>query len=427
MCKLLLLCILLVGAGTARVGAQGLAANGQGKMIVHEWGTFLSVQGSDGVSLGGMIDSEEELPVFVRERDLDGRNRSCFFLKMETPVTYFYVDQPRTVQVKVGMPGGLLTHWYPAVRTFGPPIPPGDKKARPKTAVGGSFLDWGKVELIPDYRTLGFSLLPPSFKVVDEKSTWRFARETDSAFVKMAKDNPRVHPGSTGEWEKFLFYRGLGTFDLPLQVRASGPGEDVRLALSNRGGDALEGIFAVQVEKGSIRFAALPDLPGGASGEAVLASALSAPLPLKDGVGPAKQAVETALLKAGLYAKEARAMVNTWEKSYFRTEGLRMLYVLPRATTDETIPVQIKPAPDQLVRVMVGRVEVLTPATEARIEKAVADLGAANAAARQAAEVELTRLGRLKEPVLHRIEARTEVPQVREQARALIRLGQRGK
>src|SRR5262249_3461083 len=45
-----------------------------GKLIVHEWGTFLSVQGSDGQTLGGMIESEERLPNFVRERALDGRN-----------------------------------------------------------------------------------------------------------------------------------------------------------------------------------------------------------------------------------------------------------------------------------------------------------------------------------------------------------------
>ena len=47
-------------------GAEGPAV--QGTWIVHEWGTFLSVQGSDGATLGGMVDSEENLPRFVRER-----------------------------------------------------------------------------------------------------------------------------------------------------------------------------------------------------------------------------------------------------------------------------------------------------------------------------------------------------------------------
>jgi hypothetical protein len=424
--KLLLLGLLLVSAGLSASAADAPMATSSGKMIVHEWGTFLSVQGSDGATLGGMVDSEEELPNFVRERDLWGGNRACWLQKMETPVTYFYVDTPRTIQVKVGMPGGLLTHWYPAVRGFGPPIQPKDKPTAAGAACKLSFLDWGKVELIPDYRSLGYSLTPPSFKAVDDRSTWRFARETDSAFVKAPKSHPRVNPSSTGEWEKFLFYRGLGSFDLPLQVRSSGPAGDVRLALSNRGHTALTGAFLIQVENGVLRFGALPDLAGDTSREHALASILSQPLPLKDGVAPAKQAVEAALVKAGLYSKEARAMVNTWEKSYFRTDGLRVLYVLPRSLTDATIPIQVQPAPDELVRVMVGRVEVLTPATEARIEKAVADLASPNPEARKAAAAELARLGRLEEPVLHRIEAMTQAPQVRERARELIRRGPKG-
>src|SRR5262249_10325003 len=79
------------------------AAAADGRLIVREWGTFLSVQGSDGGTLGGMVDSEERLPIFVRERTLDGGNRACWFQKMETPVTYFYVDRPRTVRVRVDM------------------------------------------------------------------------------------------------------------------------------------------------------------------------------------------------------------------------------------------------------------------------------------------------------------------------------------
>src|SRR5262249_368429 len=119
----------------------------EGRLIVHEWGTFLSVQGSDGGTLGGMVDSEERLPIFVRERSLDGGNRACYFHELETPVTYFYVDRRRTVKVRVDMPQGLLTHWFPAVRSYGPALNP---KAPPPTAA--SHLDWGNVELFPDDR-----------------------------------------------------------------------------------------------------------------------------------------------------------------------------------------------------------------------------------------------------------------------------------
>jgi hypothetical protein len=131
--------------------------------------------------------------------------------------------------------------------------------------------------------------------------------------------------------------------------------------------------------------------------------------------------VATALVKAGLFPKEAQAMVNTWETSYFRTPGLRLLYILPRPIVDDVIPIQIKPAPEQLVRVMVGRVEVLTPETERRIENALANLESAIPAERNKAAEELNHLGRIKDPVLHRIAALAVKPEVRARAEGLLK------
>jgi hypothetical protein len=172
---------------------------GPGRLIVHEWGTFLSTQGSDGVSLGGMVDSEELLPLFVRQRSLGGRPRFTIDQKMETPVTYFYVDQPRTVQVRVGMPQGILTHWYPAVRSFGPPL------SNPKAeASADSFLDWGAIELLPDTPSTNAARTSPpaGFRPVSQDDTWRLVRETDAAFVRLGPGVRGVR--KEGEVEKFL-------------------------------------------------------------------------------------------------------------------------------------------------------------------------------------------------------------------------------
>ena len=164
------------------------------------------------------------------------------------------------------------------------------------------------------------------------------------------------------QFEKFLFYRGLGTFSLPLQVGSSeSPCGDLIMHLRNGDAQPLRSLFAAWVEKDAIRFAPLGDLAAKASRNIALQDALKSSLPLSEGVPRAKEAVKAALIAAGLYAKEAQAMVNTWEKSYFRTEGLRLLYLLPRKSVDQVIPIQIQPAPDHLVRVMVGRVEVLSP------------------------------------------------------------------
>src|ERR1700719_354006 len=112
--------ILLLSAAPSLAVSPAPPAQANSPLIVHEWGTFLSVQGSDGVTLGGMVDNDEVLPPFVESRSIANWNRSMLRIKGETPVTYFYTDRPRVVQVKVDMPEGLLTHWYPNVCRFGP-------------------------------------------------------------------------------------------------------------------------------------------------------------------------------------------------------------------------------------------------------------------------------------------------------------------
>jgi hypothetical protein len=459
--------LLAVGSLAASPGSNPPATPNQGTFVVHEWGTFLSVQGSDGVTLGGMVESDEVLPPFVEARGIATWQRSMMFQKMETPVTYFYTDRPRDVQVRIDMPKGVLTHWFPAVRHYGP-----NPTSVATTPNASSYLEWRKVSLIPatqplpnntektivlalkngqvragilegendkqirlfvdpdtvltvakdqieERTTVKLHTRFPQLNEVGRDQTWRFARETDAALVKVRTWDRK------GEYqtqlEKFLFYRGLGTFTLPLEVRsAEGCKAGAVLALHNQSNKPLQGLFAVNVEKDTIQFGTLADLAGQATREVAIRTFLTSPQPLQEGVPQVKSAVAAALVAAGLYPKEAQAMVNTWEKSYFRTEGLRILYILPRDTVDRVIPIQIKPAPDKLVRVMVGRVEVLTPERERRIEKFVADLGAKEFAVRNTASRELARLGRISEPALRRVAVKTTDPEVRSRAETLI-------
>ena len=309
-----------------------------GHLIVHEWGTFLSMQGSDGVTLGGMVDSDEVLPPFVRESVLRGLSRAKMLTKMETPVTYFYADRDMIVDVRVDMHHGVLTHWFPAVNYFEPTAPQPKHAKRP---VGESLLYWHALQVVPERHLAGsYVAFPP----IDKNSIWRFARQTDSAVVRMNRGTvkqPRVVE------EKFLFYRGLGKFQLPLEVRSSGQATDTQLIVHNVGDQPLATAVGIRVEHGKIRFLTVPGLAAGAS-LAVPLSSFGAELPLESGVPRVKDAVAAELVQAGLYAKEARAMVNTWERSYFRTDGLRVLYLLPRRTTDAVIPITIRPAPNGL-------------------------------------------------------------------------------
>jgi hypothetical protein len=126
------------------------------------------------------------------------------------------------------------------------------------------------------------------------------------------------------------------------------------------------------------------------------------------------------LTESGLYAKEARAMVNTWKNSYFRTDGIRVLFVLPRAWTDGFIPMRLDPRPRELVRVMVGRLEMLSPERERRVERAIADLASTDPARRQGAFALLREQGRYIEPIVRRLAATTQDPDVRTLCRRLL-------
>jgi hypothetical protein len=100
------------------------------------------------------------------------------------------------------------------------------------------------------------------------------------------------------------------------------------------------------------------------------------------------------LARQGLFADEAKAMVDTWKDSWFTEEGERVFYILPRVWTDEILPMTLSPAPEKLVRVMVGRAEILTPQRVAGLRQNMLEAEAGDAAARAKSTTELKTLGR---------------------------------
>ena len=65
---------ILTGAVLAVLGVAALVSATDGSrsdLVVHEWGTFLAMNGSDGVALDGMYHEEHALPAFVHARSHD--------------------------------------------------------------------------------------------------------------------------------------------------------------------------------------------------------------------------------------------------------------------------------------------------------------------------------------------------------------------
>ena len=98
-------------------------------LTVHEWGTYTSVQGSNGATLDGMQHEEEALPAFVAQRAATSNHEKGFEAlpeavnqKLETPVLYFYTASPMIVRATVDFPGGIISQWFPQASSYAPEI-----------------------------------------------------------------------------------------------------------------------------------------------------------------------------------------------------------------------------------------------------------------------------------------------------------------
>lgn len=382
-----------------------------GPLVVHEWGTFTSFAGSDGVSLEFRTTTGGDLPGFVLDRPRQyelfsqrykagdrtfsaTKTRTYSFQRMETPVTYFYVDREREVHAAVRFPKGLLTEFYPPVREMMPILHPGKADT-----VGDSSLVWNNIKLIPQEKASKSIQLPP----VKGDDHYAHARETDSAIV-------RVDEKFLGKsfYEKFLFYRGVGNFQMPVNMVAHGGG---RFAITN-GGDPLRAAFLVEVKDGQVRFARIAAV--GTEAQASLEGA-------QHGIDALAEAMVRDIVADGMYEREARAMVNTWRSSWFGEDGTRLLYLVPQKLTDTMIPLKIVPEPDQTVRTMVGRLEMLTPEQEAKVAALVLKLASPDGAIRDAAMKDISALGRFAEPTLQRVSRTTQDPEIQTRSRALLK------
>lgn len=484
----LLMCVPVLGAGlfaasgrtqpaatavTTAAAVTGETANSadEAPLIVHEWGTFTSFSGSDGVQVEFRPLVQNDLPPFVMNswKELQqwnlSKSRLWAFQRMETPVTYFYTPVERDVQVRVSFPQGLLTEFFPPVQSMTPSDlrrysaeaaaaalegPEQSLKAaqasdsvtwdsllsgdqRQPLSLENSSLDWGTVHLIPISslathvqdeklaKSMGHFLAD---KLVPEATDphYAYARDVDAALVNIEyqKDHPWVSKGDY--FERFLFYRGLGNFKMPLTLSAHGAGA---FQLANSGEDAVSSLFLVTVRNGEIRFNLYDHI--GARVDLTLTESQT-----PSDINALANAVSAALVQEGLYQKEADAMVNSWRDSWFAEEGTRLLYMVPQRITDELLPLEVSPQPDEVVRVLVGRMEIMSPEDESRIQEIVqrsaagrAEDGGADGAspagpARQSAFEELVALGRLAEPALVRVKNIAAKAEHRNEAAILI-------
>ena len=357
---------------------------GDSRLVVHEWGTFTSIAGRDGVALEWRpLNGSTDLPGFVHTiqegakglRHPELKADLAATVRMETPVLYFYSDNEMDVSVKVDFPKGKITEWYPQARSV------------------NTGIDWGRLRVMPGAAVN----LPVDYK----ESHYYPARETDAAPIQVCATR-----GKSAQQEKFLFYRGVGTFGLPVSVQL----KSEKVILKNLGKDEITHLIIFENRGGKLGYRLLDGFTGETTVERP---------PLDKNIESLLDDLKVMLVASGLYEKEATAMIKTWRNSWFE-EGMRVFYILPRQATDAVLPVTIDPRPAELVRVLVGRTEVITPEMEKAVQKQISMLGDSSPEVREDAMQNIRRYGRFSEPILKRILENEENGLKRERIKELI-------
>src|SRR5438128_10329039 len=298
--------------------------NDQIDLRVHEWGTFTSIAGENGEAVswrpfGGPTD----LPCFV-DRFRNSKRDILGSVRMESPVLYYYGPRDSTVDVKVLFPKNVITEWYPKATV-----------SRTNDAI-----EWRDVRISPNATA--------EFPVEPGESHYYAARETDAASLQVGSQK-----------EKFLFYRGVGTFALPISAKAMGDGG---ILVKNLRADAVGGLILFENRGGKLRY----QVAGTLRNEVTL-DLRSQQASLR----PLEMDLERILVAEGLYQKEAQAMIETWRDSWFE-EGTRLLYIVPRDFVDPALPLDIAPKRRDVARVFMGRVEMLSPERREQLSRAMA-------------------------------------------------------
>jgi hypothetical protein len=351
-------CVAAAGVFVAVLAAS--AAPDPVRLTVHEWGTFTSIAGENGRAVPWRpLTGPPELPSFVHTTRFQPKGRLTATVRMETPVLYFYSPRETVVDVAVRFRQGLVTEYFP--RAYTSPVP---------WQLGGGFppeaehaIRWSNVRVLPG--------APPSFPTEGAKKNHYYAaRQTDAAPLAVGPDR-----------ERFLFYRGVGTFDLPLTAVVR---PDNSIAARNTGVDVIPAVVLFENRGGRLGWRV--------HGELKEHVQLAPPQP-GSSVAALRVELERVLVEQGLYDREAKAMVETWSDSWFEEEGTRLFYIVPRRMVDAILPLDITPAPAGVARVFVGRLELVTAASLTELESALRH----NDGAR------LAKFGRFLQPVADRL------------------------
>jgi hypothetical protein len=358
----------------AAFGAFGALPNAD--LVIHEWGTITTVHAIDGTPQGGLnkIDESDVLPKFVHRYEPETTRfdpkkklqkgpavpgRPDVTMRLETPVIYFHPATPahyaQPIDVAVLFRGGVINEFYPAAdaEVFLDRARIHDKMS------AGVISEWTGETLnnfvLGRLTWKGVKLLDTVVAPLTNDPVWLAPREVQATSVFLPE---------AGEGERYLFYRGVAALEALLQTKVTrgqvALAAPKHLAWHTADSLTLPNVWLVEVRAdGAVAFrehgaiTLRKDAPGKevarlkrfVSGDFNAVNLLA----LRD-------SLKTELIEGGLFADEAEAMLNTWKHSYFEKAGLRVFYIVPRAWTDNFLPLTFS-VPARVNRVIVGRID----------------------------------------------------------------------
>lgn len=343
------------------------------RLVVHEWGTFTTLQDEEGQELTGINVDDEPVPPFVHNLSPYVLSRALLTspywtyrqkgaprqhphvtMRLETPVIYFYPPRgtrlPMKLDVSVEFRGGWLTEFYPDAEVEAPGIRNEKSGVRFEdlTSQTVGSLKWRELRV-------GTDAAGPE----TDWPVWNAPRNVASSSV----------TATSGESERYLFYRGVARQRAPLRVAMDR--SQHTLQIRGNFGDVLGAGESVDIPNlwlahvrsdGKVAYRSLAAMRALQSESALMATTSTQFRKedyAVDNLEQLKSEMHAALIKQGLYPDEATALLTTWRRAYFTSHGLRLFFLVPRVWTDHYLPLSISQSAD-IERVMMGRVELIS-------------------------------------------------------------------
>ncbi len=349
---------------------------------VHEWGTFTVLVGSNGSMANWYQPYSDiaQLPGFTDNPMAMKRGINVAKVRMETPVIYFYPQEETNIKVNVLFRDGQITERFPAA--MADPYDAFNRRNAYEPGVITSHYTFNtryneiSERARPIVTHWSGKLLPPSHadaklipSVAGHKGeNYGAAREVPDAWIFRSdgpviktENQPDIHPV-----EKFIFYRGAGQSVPPYSVSMS---DEQTMTFSNFSSSESGFQVALRVRNGKASWKQMPSLP-----DPKVNADRSTSITFPEETISIDQAEEelgalflTQLTSRGLTPDEAKAMINTWNHTWFTEPGQRVFTIVDRAWVEDSLPLAISPEPKKIERVFVARYEVLSPETEQKI------------------------------------------------------------